>query len=136
MLPELQLGLSFLFVFAVVYGVLATADIFKGQKGVNTILALVIAAFSVLYGPVADWLVSVMPIGVIIFIVLFAIQLIRKIIIKKEDYGSTMLILGALILVLAYVQDFIKVDALKDFLWIGVLIIVLAMFWLSYTKGG
>ena len=81
----------FVFSFAVVYGSIELSGVFK-NKAVNAIIALAIAAMSIVNESVVSALWNYMPIATIVFVALFIIGFIWKFINSigsgsKADYG-------------------------------------------------
>ncbi len=79
---------TFLFVFAVVYGALGTAGVFK-EKGVNIIIALAFGLFAATYQPLVSALQQFLPIAAAIIVVLFFILLIKKVFMGDKKEGKS-----------------------------------------------
>lgn len=72
-----DLAIAFIFVFAIVYGGLEVSKVFK-NKGVMSVIALVIAFFAITSQITLNFLQEFLPIAVIIFIIVFIIAIIVK----------------------------------------------------------
>lgn len=127
-LPE---AAAFIFVFAVVYGLLSYADVLK-HKGVNIAIAAVFAAFSVMYEPFVSSLQDFIPIATVVLVVIFFIMLVKKVFTEKG--GDTLplaVALAILLLLLATIWDsvtyYLPLGISPDnALWvIGVIIIII-----------
>jgi len=103
----LPLVSSFLFVFAIVYGLLATAGVMK-QKNVNVIIALVFAFFSASYQPFVTAVQGIIPIMAIVLVFLFVFVFIKNIVYGREKG---------------------KKDALPIVVCLGIALILLGTFW-------
>lgn len=135
---------SFLFTFAVVYGLLIITGVFtdaQGKKNTNviTVIALVFAIFSILYEPYVTILYTVMPIATAILIILFFIYLVNEM--RKKTKGAPLPVLGVLTLLLIVlavtwsdIEAYLPADfASEDTLWIIGIVVVLIMFWLAWS---
>ncbi len=136
---------TFLFVFALVFGLLSYSKIGEFNKKVNALIALAIAGFSVLYEPLVLTLSQYMPIAAAVLIVLFFIALVKKIFEGKEKAKDTfpMLVSVAILLLLfgTFADRFVAfIPGGFDpslVLWVIGIIFVLLFFWLIYKyKGG
>lgn len=102
---------TFLFVFAVVFGLLSIA---KGKEGplfknsVNVIIAVVFAAFSVMYEPLVTALQQLIPFAAALLLVLFFFVFLRRL------FGS---------------KDQQQFDALPFVVVIGFLLLLIGLFW-------
>jgi len=86
---------AFVFVFAIVLGLLTSASIF--QRRVNTVIALVFAVFSASYSPLVLILQQYIPIAAILFIIIFIIVLVKKSV-SKENTDPVLSSISLLIL--------------------------------------
>lgn len=133
---------TFLFVFALIFGLLSYSKIGEFNKKVNALLALAIAGFSVMYEPLVLGMQQYMPIAAAVLIVVFFFALLKKIFGKKEgDKGGDMVPLiitlaVLLLLMVAFGQNLTSflpagMDP-QSLLWgVGIIIAVL-FFWLIY----
>ncbi len=71
---------SFLFVFAIIYALLIYTNIFTQSRRSAVIISLVIAFFSVVYGPMVSLLQNILPIASLLLVFLFFIVFIKKLI--------------------------------------------------------
>ncbi|MFH0832099.1 MAG: hypothetical protein V1900_00025 [Candidatus Aenigmatarchaeota archaeon] len=75
-LPQIA---SFLFVFAVIYGLLSSVKLFGEQNNrVSVLIALIIAFFAIMYSPLVNIFYEFMPIAAIILVILFFVVFIKK----------------------------------------------------------
>ncbi|MDI6721769.1 MAG: hypothetical protein QMD85_05225 [Candidatus Aenigmarchaeota archaeon] len=135
-------ALSFIFVFAVVFGVLSYASTLKFPKAVNAAIAAVFAVSSAIYQPFVIFVQDIMPIASIFLIILFFLLLLKKAADGKDGDGKTDLILigitmALLLVVLAAAGDRIApffpagIDATGVY-WLAGIIIILLFFWIGY----
>lgn len=69
---------TFIFIFAVVYGALGAAGVFK-EKGVNVAIAIAFALFAASYQPLVAGLQQFLPVAAAIIVLLFFVLLIKKV---------------------------------------------------------
>jgi hypothetical protein len=139
---------TFLFVFAVVFGLLSYAKVFvkddKPDRRINGAIALAIALFSIAYPPLVKGLTLYMPLAIAVLIPLFFIVFVKKVI--EEDKGKqatdtfplivSLIILGMLVYVF---EDQIRllvplgIDP-SAFIWLGGITVSLLFFWLVYKS--
>lgn len=141
---------TFLFVFAVVFGLLSFMG--KGEEGkkglslgkkVNAILAIAFGLFSVLYEPLVQGLQKFLPIAVIFLLLIFGILFIKKIFShgKNKDTFPIVVTLAILLLTLIVLGDLVA-TALPtglnptDNLWIIGLAAIVLIFFAVYYHGG
>jgi len=135
---------TFVFVFAIMFGVLSFAKILGFDKRINAAIAAVIAFFATSYEPFVVGMAEYMPVIAAIFVVIFFIVFLKKIFGKDEkEKGkpSDMLPIGIalafLLIVLAIMWDRIYgfvpygFDA-SNVLWIIGIIIIVIIFWVAY----
>ncbi len=122
--------IPFLFVLAIVFGILELANIF-GNRAVNMIIAIVIAFFSATYQPFTSLLFQYLPTITWFFIAMFFIAFSLEIIglgkrksIKEES--MKMIILGVVLIVFIT----IGVNYIPDINFLGTqnLLIIIALF--------
>lgn len=82
-----QFVLPFAIIFAVAYGSLRTADVFK-DKNVNALTAAVIAFLSATYAPLVNALWLYFPFIAGLIILLFLYNLVRTILFGKKEKGA------------------------------------------------
>jgi amino acid transporter len=147
----LSLALPFIFSFIIVYGGLEFTGTFS--RRVNSVIAAVIALFAMSVPQVSEFINSVLPYAVVLFVALFFIGLLatfyRKVRPKEEKEKAEprrlefwIIILGLLLLILAT-----QSEALEDMfpgtssafetaiLGAGVLIILILLYW-AFSRGG
>ncbi len=137
---------SFLFTFAVVYGLLIITGVFTDKQGrknnnVLVIIALVFAVFSILYEPYVTILYTVMPIATVLLVILFLLYFIN--LMRKKAEGVKLPIFGVLMLLLLVlaatwsdIESYLPTEyASQDTLWIIGILVVLIMFWLAWQGG-
>jgi|GEM_PF-588273 len=150
--PTLQPLLPFLFVLAVIYGMLTIANIFKTRSGgsmrsVNFIIALVFAFLAAGYQPFVSFFFANFGIILWAFIILFFIAFILEAIglrRKKVPPGKEhipIFTVAIIILILAasgfaYISELeIPVIGTENFLIILGLILILILFYYAYEHG-
>lgn len=104
---DLPLIASFLFMFAIVYGVLAYARMFEHTRQVNIAIALVIAFFSASYRPFVSSLQAYMPYASILMAILFFYVLVKRIFAPQGE----------------------RIDALPISLATGISIVIIGLLW-------
>ncbi len=134
---------AFLFVFAIVLGLLSTAKLFD-KKNVNVAIAAVFGLFSAIYEPFVSGIQTFLPITAIALIIIFFFVLIRKLFGKKEgqkdefDSVPIAVVLISLLIVLVSQWDRVRgflpagVDAANVAWGLGI-IAVLIIFWVVYS---
>ncbi len=133
---------AFLFVFAIILGLLTTAKMFN--KNVNAALAAVFGLFSAMYQPFVSGIQTYLPIAAGILIIVFFFVLLKKLFgEKKEGQTSTydalplMVVLISLVVVLISQWNIVRgflpagVDATNVGWGLGI-ILVLLIFWFAY----
>jgi hypothetical protein len=98
--------LPFLLIFALVYGILARMDLFKGNKGVNGIIALVVGLMSLQFSFVPQFFSEIFPrLGVGLAIILIVL-ILTGFFLDPESKGMmyTLLGVGAVIVVVILMQ--------------------------------
>jgi hypothetical protein len=135
---------TFLFIFAVVFGLLSYAKVGDFGKRINAIIALAFALFSIFYPPLVLGLQQWLPVAVVLLIILFFILFVKKMF-ASEKSGDTFpmaIALATLLIVFAVLGDRIlgylpagfDLDTMS---WIVGIIIVILFFWTVYNyKGG
>ncbi len=136
---------TFLFVFALIFGLLSYSKIGDFNKRVNAMLALAIAGFSVLYEPLVVTLSQYIPIAASLLIIIFFLALVKKIFEGKEgskkDYFPLIAVIAILFLLLIAFADIFLAFLPGNFdpsvvLWVIGLVFVVLFFWLIYKTGG
>lgn len=99
-------ALPFLLIFALVFGILSKVDIFKGNKGVNAIIAIVVALMALQLDFVPRFFTELFPrVGVGLSIILAAIVLIGMFFSEKNT-SKAMFGVAALIFIIVVIQSF------------------------------
>lgn len=145
LLNQMGFLLPFLFVLAVVFGVLRIANVFKGNPAVEMVIALVIAFFAATYQPFASMLLAYLPSITWFFVAMFFLVFVLQILgIRGKSAGEkpeqSLIIYGILLLLLFS----IGVSTLKGLptlpligggenlaLLVG-LILIVGIFWYAY----
>ena len=138
-----QFVVTFLFTFAIVFGVIDLSKVFKGNRVVTAIVSLAIAAFASTYPPFTNLLWSLLPNITWFFIVMFLLAFIFKIFNVKKgvDPRSSMVIYGVILLFLITLGWWILERSPKiklpvigggdNLLFLLGIIVILVMFWIS-----
>lgn len=147
-LPNLDTNfiIPFLFVLAVVFGVLRISKAFKGNAAVEVIISLVIAFFSATYSPFTSMLFNILPTVTLFFIAMFFLVFILEIIgVRGKGKGepvTNIIIYGILILVLftivaSHSELIPKLGIISaDDLVLGIgIIFILSIFWAAFKIG-
>ncbi len=137
---------TFIFVFALIYGLLDLVARKKGgffPKRSNILIALAFALISIAYTPVISFIWSLLPIASVILIVLFFVAFVIKIFEsdqqKKTDYKPMMVVMVLLLIVIGSSWD--KISAMipfgmsSDMLWLIGLVVVGLLFYGAYKSG-
>ena len=131
---------SFLFVFAIVFGLLSYSKM-GFSKNVNVIIAMVFGLFSAVYEPFRTGLFNVLPILVIPLVILFFMVFIKKIFEPKKgkeefDAFPPVLLLAISLALLGALWDRIGFTFLgissSNVLWILGITVVLIFFMAVY----
>jgi hypothetical protein len=132
---------SFMFVFAIIFGVLNYAKILGFSKHVNAIVAIVFGAFSVVYEPFVLGMAEYMPYAAALFVVIFFILVIKKAFSNEKGSNFDALPIAiSLIIMLILVGLFwqqlayfipINVDPM-NVLWAIGIIVFIGIFWAVY----
>ena len=137
--------ITLIFIFAVVYGALGAAGVFK-QKGVNVAIAIAFALFAASYQPLVSGLQQFLPIAAIIIILLFFVLLVKKVFGgddenkgKSQTFDSVPLAIGlglALIVLGAVWRDVASLlpsgISPANALWLIAVVVVLIIFLAIY----
>lgn len=132
---------SFMFVFAIIFGVLNYAKILGFSKHVNAIVAIVFGTFSVVYEPFVLGMAAYMPYAAALFVVIFFILVIKKAFTgsKDEKFDALPMIVSLAIMLLLVglfwqqLSYFIplNVDPM-NVLWLIGIIVIVGIFWAVY----
>jgi hypothetical protein len=134
---------SFMFVFAVVFGVLNYAKILGFSKQVNAVVAIVIGAFSVVYEPFVLGMEQYIPYAAALFVVIFFILVIKKAFAGgKDEKFDALPIIVSLVIMLVLLGIFweqlsyfvpANVDPM-NVLWAIGIIVRVGIFWAVYRQ--
>jgi predicted neutral ceramidase superfamily lipid hydrolase len=148
--PTTQFLIPFLFVLAIVFGVLELSNIFK-NRAVSAIIAIAIAGFASLYAPFVEVLWNLLPSLTWFFIVLFLLAFTLELFGVRRRKGGpqealqSMLISGVILIILFGV-GFSVIESLPiDLPFIGGgqnllvllgIIFIIAIFWSAFRVMG
>ncbi len=134
-------GIGFLFIFAIIYGLLGVAKLFDNK--VNALLGIVLALFGAAYMPLISFLFVFMPIAIAILVIVFLIVLLKKLFQKdgeRTDLLPVMVSLGILLLLLGIFWGQLRTGmtamASDNLLWAIGIIVIIILFWAAYAAGG
>ena len=136
--------LSFLFIFAIVFGLMTSANPMKFPKSVNAVVAVVFAAFSAAYEPFVLMMQEIMPFGAAFLSIIFFVVFVKKLFgEKKAGEKSDLLPIGVVMVVLLVIMGVLG-NRLAPYLpsgidptgifWILGIAIILGIFWIGYKK--
>ena len=138
-----QFATSFLFAFAVTFGLLSIANKSKDEqkplfeKNINVIISIVIGIVSASYAPFVSFIQDVLPVASILMVIIFFIVLLQRIFsqqVKAEDAATIAISLAIALLLVGLMWDkmskfFPTITGAQDILWVvGILIIVLIFY--------
>lgn len=131
---------TFLFMFAVVFGLLTYSKILGFSKHVNGIIAVVFGLFAASFEPLREGLLIFIPIASVFLAIIFVLVFIQKIFEQKEDKSfdalPPVLILSISLLLLAAFWDQMNIAlgiwSSSDILWIIGILLVVGIFTLIY----
>ena len=136
--------LSFIFVFAVVFGLMTSVNPLKFPRSVNAVVAVVFAAFAAAYEPFVMFLQEIMPFAAALLVAVFFIIFLKKAFEVKEgqkrDLTTHGIVMALLLVVLAAMSSrFVpylpsRIDA-TTVLWAIGIAIILFIFYIAYKKG-
>ena len=139
----------FLFVFAVVFGILSTLRRKENKqsveffpKNVNIIIALVFAFATIAYEPFAVFIMEILPLASIVLVVIFFFLILKKVFEGETKNTMPMIVsLGIFLILIGTIWDSItsslSMGFVKshDLLWILGIIVVVLMFYAAYSSG-
>ncbi|MBI2971380.1 MAG: hypothetical protein HYY37_03125 [Candidatus Aenigmarchaeota archaeon] len=134
---------SFLFVFAIVYALLAYTKMFEGTKGASVVIALVIALFSAMYAPLVGFLVGILPIASILLVILFLFLFVQRVLMggaPGADAVPIAVILGISLILIGTLWNSIwpllPLPTTPDnMLWLIGIFLVLMLLYVVYRHG-
>lgn len=139
--------IPFLFVLAVVFGVLGVVNVFK-NKGVNLLVAAALSFFATSNSAFVSILwtyfgsVAVFFIAMFFLVFIFEVFGVRK---KGEPLGADAMIINGAILFVLLSISYLYIDMIPALPFIGggenlilffAIIFILAIFWTAYKTGG
>jgi len=143
--PFIPYVAAFFFVFAIVLGLLESANLFNKNKRVNAVIAAVFGIFSAMYEPFVAGMQTYLPIAAGILIIIFFVVLLKKLFGGKKDgsgkssHDSLPMVVVLISLLLVLISQW---DLVKNFLpaswdatavgWILAIIVILIVFWAVY----
>jgi len=100
--------LPFLFVFAIIFGILTSMNIFRNNRGVNAIIAFAIALMALQFGIVSDFFEQVFPrLGIALAIMLVLLILAGFFIDPKSSGGMWFLVgIGLVFTIVVVINSF------------------------------
>lgn len=132
---------SFLFVLAIVYGALEVASIFK-NKGAKFIISIAIGYFAATNEQVIQFLNQVLPYAIGLFVVIFILAFVFRIVKKgKNDWGLTAAIISLILILVVRLEgkyySFLKNLPISESNFIVIVLIVgfLALLYAAYSRG-
>ncbi len=136
--------LSFIFVFAVVFGLMTTVNPLKFPRSVNAVTVVAFAAFAAAYEPFVIFLQEIMPFAAALLVAVFFLIFLKKAFEGKEgqkrDLTMHGIVMVLLLIVLAAVSSRLVpylpagIDA-TAVLWAIGIVIILFIFYIAYKKG-
>lgn len=135
---------TFLFVFAVVFGLLSIAkgkdDKVLFKNSVNVIIAIVFAAFAASYEPLVTALQQLIPLAAALLLVLFFFVFLKRLFGSKEgqkfDALPFLVVIGFLLLLLGIFWDSLGLSvpgiSSSNMMWLIGIIIVIMIFFAAY----
>ena len=147
--PTFQTLVPFLFVFAITFGVLQLANIFKNNKAVNAVIALALALFAVMNENLVNLLWSVMPSLTIFFIILFLFVFILELFGLRKPLGEgshvESMITGGVVLFVLLSVGLVVVDVVpidlpvigggENVIFLLAIILIVSVFWATLKAG-
>ena len=142
MYPDLFVhGLTFFFVFAIVYGSLEVSGIFR--RRINTLIALVFAFFSITSEPVVSFIYQILPYAAVFFLIFFFVGFIFSFIKKgtESDWTLGVIVAGFILLILSGQSDFLNnIFSLDENLFnavitLAALLLIAVIFYGAYKSG-
>lgn len=125
---------AFLFVFAIVFGLLSVSKLM--DKRVNAIIAVAFGLFAVLYEPFVTGLQVFLPIATIFLIIVFFIVFLKKVFGEKKEKSDTLPIAVTLAVLLGAMSVLgdelalllpIGIEPIM-FVWLSGLVIIILIF--------
>lgn len=136
-------GTSFLFVFAIIFGLLVYIKIFEKSRGAIAAIAAVIAFSSAIYWPIAVMIYTILPFASIILVILFFIVFIKKVFRPEEKergkpFDPWPLVISLVIFLLLIgifwenIATFFNISESMNILWLIGIFVIILIFYLFY----
>ncbi|MBI2578695.1 MAG: hypothetical protein HYW26_03220 [Candidatus Aenigmarchaeota archaeon] len=134
---------AFLFVFAIVFGLLSYAKMFGFPKNVNAAIALVFGIFAASFEPFRTGLFNILPILVIPLVILFFLVFVKEVFKPKKEGEHfdafppvALLAIGLILLGAFWDRINIPVEGLSssNVLWILGIAVALLVFIVAYQQ--
>jgi hypothetical protein len=137
--------IPFIFVLAVVYGALDFANVFR-KNSAKGLVSLAIAFFALTSEPVTEFIYGILPYAVILFVVVFFLAFIVKLLKgkggeRKTDWTLAMIVIVLVLIFLAsqgedLVTEFLPSMPVENFMYAVGLILILLIFYAVYKNWG
>ncbi len=142
----LAFATSFLFIFAVVFGLLVYTKIFKETRAVPAVIAVVFGIIASLYAPFVIFLQAIIPFAAIILVLLFFIIFLRTLLgggggKKRIDPWPAVVSLGISLILLGIFWDQLAgyfgltIRESENLLLLAGVVIIIAIFYIAYRVG-
>ena len=131
--------IPFFFTLAIVYGALEVSDVCKNKR-VILLISIVLGFFSISNPMVVNFINSIIPYAVILFVAFFFLGFLLSFFKKKDkkpDYSLLIIIAGLALIFLSTdngILDQLSIPADSIVPWV-VLVIILLIFLAAYFKG-
>jgi len=115
-----DLVLPFLLIFSIIFGILASTNILGGNKGINLIIALVIALMALRLNFVSAFFTELFPRFAIGLVVLIVLVIMTGLFIPREALKGWYIffgVVGVIIALVAILQTFSAFDFFGSFFW-------------------
>jgi hypothetical protein len=138
--------IPFLFVLAIIFGVLRATRVFEGNVAVQMIIALALAYFAATYQPFVSTLFTYLPSITWFFIMMFFIVFILEVFglrgrRERKEAQLNMIIYGVLLLLLFTIGIHLKIPtelpiigSRENFFLLLGLLLIIAIFWYAYES--
>ncbi len=156
-LSNQQFFIPFLFVLAIVFGILELSNVFRGNRAVTAIISIVIAFFAATNSQFTGMLFQFLPSITVFFVIMFFIAFLMEIIglgkkgsLRKEGAETRVMVLGLVLVVfiaigvdsIPEIMPFISFIGESNLLIIVGLVLLFMIFFTAYkvetpkVKGG
>lgn len=148
-LSNQQFFIPFLFVLAIVFGILELSNVFKGNRAVVVIISIVIAFFAATNSQFTGMLFQILPSITVFFVIMFFIAFLMEIIglgksgsLRKEGAETRVMVLGLVLVVFIAIGadsmseiPFISFIGESNLLIITGLVLLFMIFFTAYKVG-